>query len=241
VQSCTLSRYEQVLCAGDMYDTARPHTYVYPPHIPSRYLSSQSRRAEGSHADLVPWLADQAAEFEAAAVAGVSTTPPMHVDPRYQLFSNGTSAAPHYAAAILQAAHAQVRRYGCAGKVYKPASVGLLTSRRDASPTPAAWSARDAYCFPAPDLPSTVRRQYACQHGRQVLVADTCRHAACIRFDMPGLYFFQQVRPDLRDALTESVLKVLPISAASTRAAGAADSAPAGDAADLHRFPRAGE
>ncbi len=37
----------------------------------NRYASSQPRRAEGPHADVLPWLLDQAADWEVAATANV--------------------------------------------------------------------------------------------------------------------------------------------------------------------------
>lgn len=49
----------------------------------SRYIGSSIRRPEGELAELLPWLADQAADWEAAAAAGAPTTPPLTPDARY--------------------------------------------------------------------------------------------------------------------------------------------------------------
>jgi len=40
------------------------------------------RRSEGELADVLPWLADQAADWEAAAAAGAPSQPPLVPDTR---------------------------------------------------------------------------------------------------------------------------------------------------------------
>lgn len=43
------------------------------------YLAAHKRRPEGHLADLLPWVAEQALGFEAAAVAGAQPSVPMQV------------------------------------------------------------------------------------------------------------------------------------------------------------------
>ena len=41
----------------------------------ARFLHHPTRRPEGPHSELLPWLADQAQEWEAVATAGAATAP----------------------------------------------------------------------------------------------------------------------------------------------------------------------
>jgi hypothetical protein len=84
-----------------------------PPQNHQRYATSSPRRPEGDYADLLPWLLDQTADFEAAAAAGAPTTPPLPSEsppsapPRYRLFSVARGGCAGCARALLRAAETQ--------------------------------------------------------------------------------------------------------------------------------------
>jgi hypothetical protein len=93
-----------------------PHTpNNHPKQHRLRYASASPRRAEGEYAELLPWLLDQASDFEAAAAAGAPTTPPLPPSPgapggtapRYRLFSLERGGAASCGRALLRAAESQ--------------------------------------------------------------------------------------------------------------------------------------
>ncbi|KAF6262749.1 hypothetical protein COO60DRAFT_1699160 [Scenedesmus sp. NREL 46B-D3] len=73
----------------------------------NRYVGSSARRPEGDLAELLPWLADQAQDWESAAAAGAPTTPPLTPDTSYRLFTLEQGGAASCMRALLAAADRQ--------------------------------------------------------------------------------------------------------------------------------------
>ncbi|KIZ00357.1 hypothetical protein MNEG_7603 [Monoraphidium neglectum] len=75
----------------------------------NRFASSSPRRPEGEYEELLPWLLDQAADFEAAAAAGAPAAPPLLLEspPRYRLFDASRGGCAGCARALLRAAKTQ--------------------------------------------------------------------------------------------------------------------------------------
>ncbi|WIA17648.1 hypothetical protein OEZ85_014453 [Tetradesmus obliquus] len=73
----------------------------------NRYVGASVRRPEGELAELLPWLADQAQDWEAAAAAGAPTTPPITPDTSYRLFTLEQGGAASCMRALLAAAERQ--------------------------------------------------------------------------------------------------------------------------------------
>jgi hypothetical protein len=85
-----------------------PPIHITPTHAP-RFASSSPRRPEGEYEELLPWLLDQAADFEAAAAAGAPAAPPLLLEspPRYRLFDASRGGCAGCARALLRAAKTQ--------------------------------------------------------------------------------------------------------------------------------------
>eukprot|EP00798_Chlamydomonas_sp_ICE-L_P029152 gene29154-32373_t len=77
----------------------------------NNFIKSPLRRPDGPYADWLPWLVDQALDFESAAVAGAPTNPPMQVDTTYRLFTSDSHSAAYYAVAVLRASALQLKPY----------------------------------------------------------------------------------------------------------------------------------
>eukprot|EP00879_Flechtneria_rotunda_P023522 GHRR01024884.1.p1 GENE.GHRR01024884.1~~GHRR01024884.1.p1 ORF type:complete len:956 (+),score=357.62 GHRR01024884.1:92-2959(+) len=103
----------------------------------NKYIISSLRRPEGDLAELLPWLADQAADWEQAAAAGAPTTPPIVPGPRYRMFDTDLGGAASCLRAIVAAAERQQSK-GAADKVLQLANRVLPMSElpSEAAATP---------------------------------------------------------------------------------------------------------
>eukprot|EP00878_Enallax_costatus_P046625 GHUV01056863.1.p1 GENE.GHUV01056863.1~~GHUV01056863.1.p1 ORF type:complete len:446 (+),score=107.20 GHUV01056863.1:330-1667(+) len=104
----------------------------------NKYISSSLRRPEGDLADLLPWLADQAADWEAAAAAGATTTPPIVPDTRYRMFALDDGGAPSCMRALLAAQNRQKMAHRDKVRAVAEAVLPLseLSSEEAAMPAP---------------------------------------------------------------------------------------------------------
>lgn len=69
--------------------------------------SGKMRRTDGDMADVLPWLAEQAQDWEAAAAAGAPAQPPLLPDTRYRMFDLERGGAPSCMQSLLAAAERQ--------------------------------------------------------------------------------------------------------------------------------------
>ncbi|GBF95518.1 hypothetical protein Rsub_07868 [Raphidocelis subcapitata] len=103
----------------------------------NRYAAASPRRAEGEYSELLPWLLDQACDWEAAAAAGAPTTPPLPPPPsattgggaggggapRWRLFGLERGGCAACARALIGAAETQT-----ANKALRAAASECLTA-----------------------------------------------------------------------------------------------------------------